>query len=126
MKVKILSLLVSTVLILITAFSLSGAGEMGGGSPGREKAFRVGLETNGFIVKNGTTYPVDTIADLLDSGLGDSANANNPGQPYKILAIPPPPHREGSAGRPFGIGFKHIQNPAGRGNRLRGSDPSAS
>ena len=94
MKAKILFVLVSSVLILITAYSLSAASETRDKSAkvhGREAAFRSGLEADGFIVKNGSTYPVDTITDLLDSGLGDTANANNPGQPYKVLAVPPHP-----------------------------------
>jgi len=49
------------------------------------------LKANGFIVNSGFAYPVDPIADLLDTGLGDSANANNAGQPYKVLMIPPHP-----------------------------------
>ena len=91
MKTKMVPVLVSTFLILVIAVSLSAAGERGDKTPGRERAFRAGLEANGFIVKSGTSYPVDTISDLLDSGLGDTANANNPGQPYKVLAIPPHP-----------------------------------
>lgn len=57
----------------------------------RVSAFRSALRNSGFAVSDGSTYPVDPIADLLDSGLGDSANANNSGQPYKILMIPPHP-----------------------------------
>jgi hypothetical protein len=58
---------------------------------GREAAFRSGLEADGFVVQEGYAYPVDPIADLLDAGLGDTANANNAGQPYKVLMIPPHP-----------------------------------
>ena len=31
---------------------------------------------------------MNPIVDLLDSGIGDSANGNNAGQPYKVLVVP--------------------------------------
>ena len=81
--------------VLLGAACLLDAGErVRGDRPTwkcREAAFRSGLEADGVVVQNGYAYPVDPIADLLDSGLGDTANANNAGQPYKVLMIPPHP-----------------------------------
>jgi hypothetical protein len=94
MKAKTLSVFSSRGLIFIMAFALSAACQNHDKSTevhGREAGFRTGIESNGFIVNDGSTYPVDPIADLLDSGLGDSANANNAGQPYKVVMIPPHP-----------------------------------
>lgn len=94
MKAKTLTVCTITVLIFVTAFPLSAAPDpfsMHAKGRDRETAFRAGLEADGFLVHDGSTCPVDPIADLLDSGLGDSANANNAGQPYKILMIPPHP-----------------------------------
>jgi hypothetical protein len=55
---------------------------------GRAAVFRAALEANGYSVNSGQMTPVDTIVDLLDSGVGDSANGNNVGQPYKVLMVP--------------------------------------
>jgi len=55
---------------------------------GRAASFRATLEANGFIVRSGQMTPIDPIVDLLDSGIGDSANGNNAGQPYKVLMVP--------------------------------------
>ena len=59
----------------------------------REAAFRAALVANGFIVNDGYAHPVDPISDLFDSGIGDSACANNV-QPYKVLEIPSSPTLE--------------------------------
>jgi len=61
---------------------------------GRVSSFRATLEENGFIVTNGQMTPVNPIVDLLDSGLGDSANGNNAGQTYKVLMVPISPFIE--------------------------------
>ncbi|HMZ31396.1 MAG TPA: hypothetical protein PLY13_02760 [Methanoregulaceae archaeon] len=61
---------------------------------GRVASFRATLEENGFIVTSGQMTPVDPIVDLLDSGIGDSANGNNAGQPYKVLMVPISPSGE--------------------------------
>jgi hypothetical protein len=72
--------------------SLQHAGPDSPGSSGedhgRAASFRATLEANGFIVRGGQMTPIDPIVDLLDSGIGDSANGNNAGQPYKVLMVP--------------------------------------
>ncbi|MBP1929490.1 hypothetical protein J2741_002037 [Methanolinea mesophila] len=60
----------------------------------RAEIFRATLEEHGFIVNSGQMTPVDPIVDLLDSGIGDSANGNNAGQPYKVLMVPVSPFGE--------------------------------
>ena len=50
---------------------------------GRAASFRATLEANGFLVRSGQMTPIDPIVDLLDSGIGDSANGNNAGNPTK-------------------------------------------
>ena len=55
---------------------------------GRAASFRASLEANGYIVNSGGMTPMNPIVDLLDSGIGDSANGNNAGQPYKVLVVP--------------------------------------
>lgn len=49
----------------------------------RAATFRATLEANGFIVNSGQMTPIDPIVDLLDSGIGDSANGNNEVNPTK-------------------------------------------
>ena len=61
---------------------------------GRAAIFRATLEEHGFIVNSGQMTPIDPIVDLLDSGIGDSANGNNAGQPYKVLMVPVSPFGE--------------------------------
>ncbi|HQA80875.1 MAG TPA: hypothetical protein PLV96_08790, partial [Methanoregulaceae archaeon] len=61
---------------------------------GRAASFRATLEENGFIITSGQMTPIDPIVDLLDSGIGDSANGNNAGQPYKVLMVPISPFGE--------------------------------
>ncbi len=61
---------------------------------GRVASFRATLEENGFIITSGQMTPIDPIVDLLDSGIGDSANGNNAGQPYKVLMVPISPFGE--------------------------------
>jgi hypothetical protein len=60
----------------------------------RAASFRANLEADGFIVNSGQMTPIDPIVDLLDSGIGDSANGNNAGQPYKVLMVPISPSSE--------------------------------
>lgn len=91
---NMLRVLVSGVVLVGTVYPLDAGGKVRQERPrwdAREAAFRSGLEADGFVVQDGYAYPVDPIADLLDSGLGDTANANNAGQPYKVLMIPPHP-----------------------------------
>jgi hypothetical protein len=61
---------------------------------GRAASFRATLEANGFIVTSGQMTPINPIVDLLDSHIGDSANGNNAGQPYKVLMVPISPFGE--------------------------------
>jgi hypothetical protein len=64
-------------------------------TPGdRAAVFRATLEANGFLVSGGQMTPINPIVDLLDSGIGDSANGNNAGQPYKVLMVPVSPFGE--------------------------------
>jgi hypothetical protein len=93
-KANILCMLASGAVLLGMVFPLGAADRVQHERTkwhGGEAEFRSGLEANGFIVNSGYAYPVDPIADLLDTGLGDSANANNAGQPYKVLMISPHP-----------------------------------
>jgi hypothetical protein len=55
---------------------------------GRAATFRAALEVNGFLVRSGQMTPIDPIINILDSGIGDSANGINAGQPYKVLMVP--------------------------------------
>ncbi|MCE5297363.1 MAG: PEGA domain-containing protein, partial [Methanoregulaceae archaeon] len=65
-----------------------------GASDGRAASFQATLEANGYSVNSGQMTPIDPIVDLLDSGIGDSANGNNAGQPYKVLMVPISPFGE--------------------------------
>ena len=60
----------------------------------RAAIFRAALEEHGYIVNSGQMTPINPIVDLLDSGIGDSANGNNVGQPYKVLMVPISPFGE--------------------------------
>ena len=60
----------------------------------RAAYFRATLEANGYSVNSGQMTPINPIVDLLDSGIGDSANGNNAGQPYKVLMVPISPFGE--------------------------------
>lgn len=93
-KANILFTLATGAVLLGMVFPMEAADKArdeGARWRGREAAFRSGLEADGFVVQDGYACPVDPIADLLDSGIGDTANANNAGQPYKVVMIPPHP-----------------------------------
>ncbi len=60
----------------------------------RAAIFRAILEEHGYIVNSGQMTIINPIVDLLDSGIGDSANGNNVGQPYKVLMVPISPFGE--------------------------------
>ncbi len=59
------------------------------GNPGdfRSSLFVSGLESNGFIVTEGSADPIYPL-DMVNKYFMDSAAGNNAGQPYKKLKIP--------------------------------------
>lgn len=60
---------------------------MRGEDLGRLGAFRAALETNGFIVNEGSSVIADPLT-AVDEKLIDSASGNNAGQFYKMLQVP--------------------------------------
>lgn len=82
--------------VLAVALPAGRAGGDGTDTPGasgalhaREAAFHAALGSGGFSVRTGSVQRFDPITEIYDAGIGDSANANNPGQDYKVLYVPP-------------------------------------